>query len=148
MTSIYDDVYYVVNEREKDYDTGSGNYSDLNVGTTPQVESDVIKILDCINRKTMFQKLLKETLAELNKTNPSLETGKYHMLCIYTKRYNNYINKIEDEILWYELRTLHMSKKQISKSWFWTWKLMDYFGYEHKVEPDFIEKMFIEKKND
>ena len=145
MTSVYDDVYYVVsmkeNEREKD-----GN---INVNAPSEVESDVIEILDCIDRKRMFQKLLKETLTELNKTNPCLESGKYHMLCIYTSRYNKYINNIEDKILWYELERLRKSKKQTStKSWFWSWKLTDYFEYEHKLGPEFVEKILIEKKND
>lgn len=145
MTSVYDDVYYVVNEREKVYDSGSESDSDVK-DCTPEVESDVIEILDCISRKTMFEKLLKETLTELNKTNPCLESGKYHMLCIYTSRYNKFINSLENEILWYELERLRRAKKRTSRSWFWSWKLMRYFKRE--PEHKFVEKTCNEKKND
>jgi hypothetical protein len=70
------------------------------------------------------------------------------MLCIYTSRYNKYINNIEDEILWYELERLRRNKKKTSMSWFWSWKLMKYFKSEHEPEPTFGEKILKEKKND
>ena len=133
------------NGRETGYDSASGSDSDLKVNS-PEVDSDVIEILNCINKKTMFEKLLKETLAELNKTNPCLESGKYHMLCIYTSRYNEFINALENKILWYELERLRRAKKRTSKSWFWSWKLMRYFKCE--PEPEFVEKFLNEKKND
>lgn len=148
MTSIYDDVFYVENMNGNEREENDDNNSNAKVDT-PEVENDVIEILNCINRKIMYEKLLKETLNELNKTNPCLESGKYHMLCIYTGRYNKYINRIEDEILWYELERLRRAKKQTPKSWFWSWKLMNYFKSEYyEQEPKFVEKLLKEKKND
>lgn len=156
MASIYDDVFYSETlkdmkgkEREKICDccSSSDNDSDFTKEIKSEFEDDVIEILDCINRKNMFEKLLKETLDELNQTNPCLESGKYHMLCIYVNRYNKFINRIENIILWYEWKRLHGEKKQKSRMWHWSWKLMTYFRRKHEPEPEIIEKRLKEKKN-
>jgi len=156
MTSIYDDVFYVetlkdtnVEEREKICDccsSSSDSDSDFTKEIKSEFEDDVIEILDCIYRKNMFEKVLKETLDELNQTKPCLEPGKYHMLCIYVNRYNKFITRIENTILWYEWRRLHKRQNKSSRLWDWSWKLMAYFN--RKREPEIIEKMLKEKKND
>jgi hypothetical protein len=61
----------------------------------------------------MFEKLLKETLDVLNQTNPCLEPGKYHMLCIYVNRYNKFIACIDNTILWYEWRRLRRKQNHL-----------------------------------
>lgn len=149
MELIYDNVDYIQiiqtlkNENEW--------YDDSNIIKICEHEDDVIKIIELLNQKKMFQKYLKEDLAELNKINPCIEPGKYHMLCIYTTRYNKYINQIENKILWYEWKRFHKQNKKISGIWYWSWYLMSYFQYIEKKNDEncsIIEKNITEKKND
>ena len=126
MTSIYDDISYI--ERLNDMNTNQdiNDNEERNVQiiiNTHECERDIIKIIDLIYQKNMFEKLLQETLQELNQTNPCLETGKYHMLCLYSIRYNDFIDNIKYKILTYELKRLSREKKnkQLDWPWYWSW---------------------------
>lgn len=140
MTSVYDDIFYIeILKNMDDYQKENDNENDNN----EHIE-DFTEIIECINQKKMFEKILTETLEELNKTNPCLEPGKYHMLCIYANRYNKFITHIENKILWYEWRRLKREKETI---WSWSWKLMSYFKKRENESSD-VEKNKIEKKKD
>ena len=126
MTSIYDDISYI--ERLNDMNTNQdiNDNEERNVQiiiNTHECERDIIKIIDLIYQKNMFEKLLQETLQELNQTNPCLETGKYHMLCLYSNRYNDFIDNIKYKILTYELKKLSREKKnkRLDWPWYWSW---------------------------
>ena len=112
-----------------------------------QTDMDVIKIIDLIHQKNMFEKCLKETLEELNKTNPALEPGKYHMFCIYTSRYKCFIENIEHKILWYEWKNLQKQIKKNTDVWYSSWNLISYFQHEYTYGKS-IEKNVIDKKRD
>ena len=107
---------------------------------------DFSEIIECINQKKMFEKELKRTLKKLNKTNPALEPGKYHMLCIYANRYNKFITHIENKILWYEWQRLRREKEK-ETIWYWSWQMMSYFK-KREQEPVIVEKNKTEKKKD
>jgi hypothetical protein len=110
------------------------------------------KIIEYIHRKNMFQKLLNETLQELNQTNPSLESGKYHLLCIYTSRYNNYIDKLNYKIINYELKNieiLSIEKQKHYKYLYWCWKTMKFYFKQEIKEYSFEhEKNIYDKKRE
>ena len=133
MTSIYDDIYYIetlkddikyecIGDDNEQYKNESENIKNIVYTDGFECDEDVIELIECINRKNMFQKLLKETLEELNQTNPCLEPGKYHMLCLYSNRYNKFIDIIKYKILTYELKRLSRKKnKQLDWPWYWGW---------------------------
>lgn len=147
MDSIYDNVDYIQTIQNLNNENQEYNVSKI----TCKHDRHVIKIIKLLSQKKMFEKCLKEDLEELNKTNPCLEPGKYHMLCIYTCRYNRFINQIENRILWYEWKRLHEQNKNVPGGiWYWSWYLMSYFEYtktENSIE-NVIEKNRIEKKKD
>lgn len=167
MTSIYDDVSYVesmnnniMNEQEEiniQITIQDKKLNDKNSNKISERDADDFEYI--INRrfqKDMFEKLLRETLDELNKTNPAVEPGKYHMLCIYTRRYDSFIKHIDNLIIIYELKQLKKLKKQHPYSeWYWNWKTMtfniikhiqDYYNPEqHFME---IDKNIKDKKRD
>lgn len=155
MASVYDDVFYVESlkdmENEADSDEEQREKMACNchrcLNRMKEHPDDVNQIFELINEKKMFEKLLEETLEELNKTNPCLESGKYHMLCIYVIRYNKFINRIENIILWYEWRKLCIKEKS-SGLLAWSWKLMSYYFAKREKEPMIIEKNKIQKKKD
>lgn len=152
MTSVYDDIFYVETLKEMDYllenDSEGREKNDYNhsecIDGIKEHPDDFTEIIECLNQKKMFEKELKRTLKKLNKTNPALEPGKYHMLCIYANRYNKYITQIENKILWYEWRRLRREKQTI---WSWSWKLMSYFK-KREQEPLIVDKNKMEKKKD
>jgi hypothetical protein len=154
MTSVYDDVFYVetlknMDDYQKEQEEHDNNEKETNCNCSRCLKEDhrdVIRIIEYIGEKKMFEKLLSETLEELNTTNPALEPGKYHMLCIYANRYNKFIARIENAILWYEWKRLRREKETV---WSWSWKLMSYFIKREKgQETLFIEKNKMEKKKD
>jgi hypothetical protein len=170
MASIYDDISYVesmndimindeginiqmtiedIKDKENDFNK--------NVCSNEDDENDEFDyIIDQNSRKTMFEKLLKETLDELNKTNPVLEVGKYHLLCIYSKRYYRFIENIDNSIIRYELKQLKKLKRQNpNNEWYWDWKTMTFYIFKHiqnyyNSEKHFmvIEKNINDKKRD
>lgn len=166
MISIYDDVSYV----ESMNNNIMNHEEQINIQITIQDKTSSSDKISCnnhdedefeyiINRvcqKQMFEKLLKESLDELNKTNPAVEPGKYHMLCIYTLRYNRFIKHIDNLIIIYELKQLKKLKKQHHYSeWYWNWKTMtfniikhihDYYNSEKQNTE--IEKNINDKKRD
>lgn len=147
MTDIYEDVNYIEllntmtpNEELK-----------INVKIDEHVyyehPDDVAKIFEYVIQINMFEKLLKETLENLNETNPALETGKYHMLCIEANRYSKYINYYKYQILTYEWKITRKRHRDYKNYiWEWCWKLMTYF----KKHPETITtyKNHIDKKKD
>lgn len=153
MASIYDDIDYIETiqnikyENELDNNSKYENRDTESVRYEDKYEINTIKIIELIQRKKMFEKCLEETLRELNKTNPCLEAGKYHMLCIYTIRYYRFINQIENKILWYEWENMEIKNKKLYGTWHWSWKLMSYFKYT-KTYGVIPEKNTIEKKKD
>ncbi|MEX0595890.1 MAG: hypothetical protein WD512_05250 [Candidatus Paceibacterota bacterium] len=147
MTSIYDDVNYIelLNTMAQNEDNQIHNKIDNKCHY--EKSDEVIKLFEYINQKKMFEKLLKKTLKKLNKTNPALESAKYHILCLHANRYNRFIIRIEYNILIYEWKKMRNMRKDYKKwDWEWSWKLMTYF----KKSPEiFIHyKNDINKKND
>lgn len=153
MTTIYDDVEYIeiVNYMNENQDISNQDECQNKYKYQAENEEDFIEFIESINQKKMFEILLKETMDELNKTNPCLESGKYHMLCIYSNRYDMIINKINYKILRYEFKRLMNAQKhcKCKQWWDWSWKLMSYFKVSiiEKEEP-IIYKNSRDKKKD
>lgn len=117
MTSIYDDISYIETLNDMNTNQDINDNEERNVKIIVDVNEyedseDNITVFDLMYRRNMFEKLLNETLDELNQTNPCLEPGKYHMLCLYSNRYNKFIDIIKYKILTYELKRL--SRKKIN----------------------------------
>jgi hypothetical protein len=158
MTTIYDDVEYIeiVNSMNENQDIINQDECQNKYKYQAENEEDFIEFIESINQKKMFERLLKETMDELNKTNPCLESGKYHMLCIYSNRYDMIINKINYKILRYEFKRLMKARNHCKCKqwhwicyWTWSWKLMSYFKVSNieKEEP-IIYKNSRDKKKD
>jgi len=148
MTCIYDDVYYI--ELLKEMASNEDDTINIKLNNEVYCENahDVSKLFEYIIRKRMFEKELKKTLKKLNKTNPALEIGKYHILCIEANRYKDFIDYFEYKILTYEwkiTRNKHKDYKQYI--WDWSWKLMTYFKIK-QPEPFANYKNLHDKKND
>jgi len=164
MTSIYDDVSYVesmnnmiMNEEEErniQITIQDKNKEFNKVSSKNEDEFDYI--INEISKKKMFEKLLQETLKELNKTNPALEPGKYHLLCIYSTRYDSFIKRINNSIIRYELKQLKkLQRQEPNNDWYWEWKTMTFYIIKnihdyYKTEEDYteIEKNINDKKRD
>lgn len=162
MTSIYDDVSYVesmnnniMNEEEEiniqitiqDQELKERNSNKISCNNQDADEFEYI--INRVCEKHMFEKLLRETLDELNKTNPALEPGKYHMLCIYTQRYERFIKHIDNLIIMYELKQLKKLKKQHPyNQWYWNWKTMTFNIIKHIQGYYTSEKHFIENEKE
>lgn len=156
MTTIYDDAEYIeivnsMNENQDIINSSNQNECQNKYKYQAENEEDFIEFIESINQKKMFERLLKETMDELNKTNPCLESGKYHMLCIYSNRYHMIINKINYKILIYEFKRLMKARNhcKCKQWWDWSWKLMSYFKVSiiEKEEP-IIYKNSRDKKKD
>jgi hypothetical protein len=142
MTCIYDDVNYIelINAMIPNEDNQFPNIIDAVCHC--ENSDEVGKIFEYMNQKKMFEKLLKETLNELNTTNPSLESYKYHTLCFQANRYNQFIRHIEHFIEFYEWKITRNKHKDYKKwAWEWSWKLMTFLKI-YEEEP------FINYKND
>lgn len=171
MISIYDDVSYVESMNNNIMnDDEERNIQIAIQGQDQELKENISNKISCKNdtdefeyiivrvcQKHMFEKLLRETLDELNKTNPSLESGKYHMLCIYARRYDCFIKRIDNLIIIYELNQLKKQKKHPYSEWYWNWNwktmtfnsikhIHDYYNSE-KQNTD-IEKNINDKKRD
>lgn len=167
MTSIYDDISYVesmnnmiMNEEEerniqiniKDKSSSSDKIPCNDDHTDDEFEY----IINRVNQKHMFEQLLQETLKELNKTNPALEPGKYHLLCIYSTRYDSFIKCINNSIIRYELKQLKkLQRQKPNNEWYWEWKTMTFYiikhiqdYYNHEKQSIEIEKNANDKKRD
>lgn len=158
MTTIYDEIEYIeilnyMNENQYISNPSNPDECQNKYKYQDENEDSVINFIEYINQKKMFETLLKETMDELNKTNPCLESGKYHMLCIYSNRYDMFINKINYKILRYEFKRLMKARKHCKckqwRGWDWSWKLMSYFKVSiiEKEEP-IIYKNSHDKKKD
>lgn len=170
MISIYDDVSYVesmnnimMNEKEEvniQIPIRDIENKDSIKQLSTHDDDDFEYIINKTCQKNMFEKLLKETLEELNKTNPALEPFKYHRLCLYSNRYDRFIKKINNLIMNYELKQLKKIKTQHPYShWYWNWKTMtfniikhvhDYYNTEKYYEKHYNEfnKNINDKKKD
>lgn len=160
MNYIYDDIIYIENMKNDNIEEETKIipllYSNKNDNKQVNYENqnDVINIIELMSERKMYHKLLRETLDELDKTNRYLEYDKYNLFCIYANRYNNKINTIESQILWYEYEILLRREKNISNLWHWCWYLMTFFKvYKNdcgkcKKCKEINKKGVIEKKND
>lgn len=143
MTTIYDDVIYIetlknMDENNKIHDEGEieDKFHDG--------DEEYYELFENINRKKMFEKLLKETLEELNKTNPALESSKYHILCLQARRYDRYISYSEYNILVYEIKIFKKNRKKHIKNCFWCY----WFKHERQTNDEINYKSPIDKKRD
>ena len=146
----------MTDQEERNVDLYIEYYKNLNNDAKYNAEKEFDYIINKVCQKHMFERLLKETLEELNKTNPAVEPGKYHMLCLYSNRYDTFIKRINNSIIRYELKQLKKLKQQHPYSvWYWNLKTMtfyiiknikDYYNPENpRVE---IEKNVNDKKRD
>lgn len=137
MTSVYDDIFYIetlemMNEREnKELD----KENEIN-------QEFVTKIIQYNFELKMFETLLNETLNELNQTSPCLESGKYHMLCLYANRYQKFIRIIKSCILRCELK---IHKKTTFETWYCI--CMNYLNITYKNEEVSIKNLYQKKRD-
>lgn len=151
MTTIYDDVFYIETLKDMDENNKIHSYDEGDFDETIDYNGDeeYCELFEDINRKKMFEKLLKETLEELNKTNPALETSKYHMLCLYTDRYKRLISYSEYKILIYEIKIFKKNYKKQIKNCFWCYWFKNCQDHnENKLYQSINYKSPIDKKRD
>lgn len=158
MTTIYDDVFYIetlkdMDENNKIKDEGeieeifhdNDDNDDDDNDDNDDNDDEYCELFEHINRKKMFEKLLKETLEELNKTNPALESSKYHMLCLQASRYNRYISCSKYKILIYEIKIFIKNRKNHIENCFWCY----WFKHYDEIDDEIVNyKPLIDKKND
>jgi hypothetical protein len=159
MSSIYDDIIYI-----ETLNNMKGNKSDdeneniiYSIIEKDEDENDDEQIIEYLHRKKMFQKLLNETLKELNKTNPCLEPFKYHTLCLYTNRYNRFINNIINHIKTIEFKKLQrrsLGKRKYYKdwTWYWSWKTISFIltkdiQMEKNDSIEIVKNMYDKKRD-
>jgi hypothetical protein len=142
MITIYDDVFYI--ETLKDMDENNKIHDEGQLEEKFDDNEEYCELFENINRKKMFEKLLKETLEELNKTNPALESSKYHMLCLQTRRYNRYISYSEHNILVFEIKIFKKNRKKHIENCFWCY----WFKHERQTNDEINYKSPIDKKRD
>lgn len=146
MTTIYDDVFYIETLKDMDENNKIHYYDDEGEleETFHDDDEEYCELFEHINRKKMFEKLLEETLEELNKTNPALESSKYHMLCLQSGRYNRCIRYSKYKILVYEIKIFKKNRKKHIENCFWCY----WFKHNRQTNDEINYKPLIDKKKD